>query len=71
MQLNNDEFKKQLMRYINFRGIDIVLHLKSGEVVELDKNRQIEGDHVIKSRRGGSDDSVHLDEILKAEFFAA
>ncbi|EMP08686.1 hypothetical protein LEP1GSC124_0210, partial [Leptospira interrogans serovar Pyrogenes str. 200701872] len=31
-----EKFKKTLARYIDYRGIDIVLHLKNGTVIELD-----------------------------------
>lgn len=71
MQLASDDFKKQLRQYIEFRGIDIVLHLKNGTTIELDKNRQIEGDVVIKNGREGIVASVHIDDVLKADFFAA
>ncbi|NUN98494.1 MAG: hypothetical protein HUU16_20230 [Candidatus Omnitrophica bacterium] len=71
MHLGSDDFKKQLRQYIEFRGIDIVLHLKNGTTIELDKNRQIEGDVVIKNGREGIVASVHIDDVLKADFFAA
>ena len=71
MQLATDDFKKQLRQYIEFRGIDIVLHLRNGTTIELDKNRQIEGDVVIKNGREGVVASVHIDDVLKADFFAA
>lgn len=71
MQLATDDFKKQLRQYIEFRGIDIVLHLRNGTTIELDKNRQLEGDVVIKNGREGVVASVHIDDVLKADFFAA
>ena len=71
MQLTTDDFKKQLQQYIDFRGIDIILYLKDGTLVELDKNRTMEGDVIIKNGREGVAASVHLEEIIKADFFAA
>jgi hypothetical protein len=71
MQLNSGEFKKQLQQYIGFRGIDIILYLKDGTVLELDKNRRMEGDVVIKNEKDGNLHSIHIDEILKADFYAA
>lgn len=70
-KLNNVEFKKQLNQFIKFRGIDIVLHLKDGTVLELDKNRRMEGDIVIRNERDGNQHSIHIEEIIKADFFAA
>lgn len=71
MQLHSGEFRKQLEQYIGFRGIDIVLYLKDGTTIELDKNRKMEGDVVIKNGRDGIQASVKIEEILKADFFAA
>ena len=47
MEQKTNQFKKVLSRYVNYRGIDIILYLKDGSVLELDKNRIIEGDYVI------------------------
>ncbi|MBI3394255.1 MAG: hypothetical protein HY042_00295 [Spirochaetia bacterium] len=69
--MKNIEFKKQLEQYIQFRGIDIILHLKDGSVVELDKNRRLEGDHVVRHNIQGIPVTVHLEEIVKADFYAA
>lgn len=71
MKLHSSEFRKQLEQYIQFRGIDIVLYLKDGTTLELDKNRRLEGDVVVKNGRDGIQASVKIDEILKADFYAA
>lgn len=71
MQINDTEFKKQLQQFIQFRGIDIVLHLKDGSVLELDKNRKMEGDIVIRNSKDGQITTIHLEEIIKADFYAA
>lgn len=64
-------FKKTLERYINYRGIDIVLHLKDGSVIELDKNRLMNGDIVVKNDKDGVQIEIELENIQKADFFAA
>lgn len=66
-----EKFKKTLARYIDYRGIDIVLHLKNGTVIELDKNRRLNGDVVIKNGKFGIVAEIEISEIQKAEFFAA
>ncbi|MBL8019750.1 MAG: hypothetical protein JNM27_08810 [Leptospirales bacterium] len=71
MKLQDNEFKKQLEQYIQFRGIDIILHLKDGTVIELDKNRKIDGDIVIRHTREGKKEGIHLEDIVKADFYAA
>jgi len=66
-----EHFKKTLERYINYRGIDIVLHLKDGTVIELDKNRIMDGDVVIKKGKEGIVATIEIETISKADFFAA
>ncbi len=71
MELEEQDFKQQLRRFIPFRGIDIVLHLEDGRVMELDKNRQIEGDTIIKKNRDSVEFSIPIQEVIRAEFYAA
>lgn len=69
MQIDN-KFKETLQRYIGYRGIDIVLHLKDGNVVELDKNRIMDGEFVVGNLDAGQI-RIAIQEIRKADFFAA
>ena len=71
VKLSTPDFRKQLEQFIQFRGIDIVLHLKDGSMLELDKNRQMEGDIILKKDREHVLASVRLDEVIKADFYAA
>jgi hypothetical protein len=71
METSSPQFKKVLSRYVNYRGIDIILYLKDGSVIELDKNRRLEGDCVIKNAKDGAVTKIELSRIKKAEFFAA
>jgi hypothetical protein len=71
MEKVSAQFKKVLSRYIAYRGIDIVLYLKDGTVIELDKNRRLEGDCIIKNSKDGLSTKIELSRIQKAEFFAA
>ncbi|TGL57306.1 hypothetical protein EHQ58_13500 [Leptospira ognonensis] len=64
------KFRNTLERYIHYRGIDIVLHLKDGKVIELDKNRQMENDIVIGNLADGVV-RIPIADISKADFFAA
>ncbi|EIE01566.1 hypothetical protein [Leptospira licerasiae] len=65
------QFKDTLERYINYRGIDIILTLKDGTVIELDKNRKMKGDIVIKNGDFGIEAEIEISSIQKADFFAA
>lgn len=73
MKETENDFKNQLARYIQFRAIDIVLYLKDGSTVELDRNRTMEGDIVINGQRPAAAgvNQIHIDEIMKADFYAA
>ena len=71
MEMNDKDFKQQLRRFIPFRGIDIVLHLDDGKILELDKNRQIEGDLILKKNRKDVEMSIPLKKVVRAEFYAA
>ena len=67
-----DKFNRLLHKYIEFRGIDIVLYLRSGEVIELDKNRCIQGEFVVKKNsRQQVEQLIPIVDISKADFFAA
>ncbi|TGK04193.1 hypothetical protein EHQ53_03325 [Leptospira langatensis] len=66
-----EHFKNTLERYINYRGIDIILTLKDGTVIELDKNRRMDGDVVIKNGDFGIEATIEIAQIQKADFFAA
>jgi hypothetical protein len=63
-------FKRTLSRYVNYRGIDIILYLKDGSVVELDKNRKLDGNIVIKNNKKGDVTRINLSKIQKAEFYS-
>ncbi|TGK86827.1 hypothetical protein EHQ24_04280 [Leptospira noumeaensis] len=64
------KFKNTLERYIHYRGIDIVLHLKDGKSIELDKNRQMMDDVVIGNLASGVV-RIPIADIQSADFFAA
>ena len=71
MELNQEDFKQQIRRFIPFRGIDIVLHLEDGSTLELDKNRQLKDDCILKKNRDNVEISIPIETVVRAEFFAA
>ncbi|TGK37447.1 hypothetical protein EHQ12_06910 [Leptospira gomenensis] len=71
MQEQGAKFKSQLERYINYRGIDIVLHLKDGSRVELDRNRKLVGEQIVYFPSKNLSSAVELANISRAEFFVA
>ncbi|EKR62923.1 MULTISPECIES: hypothetical protein [Leptospira] len=71
MQEQGAKFKNQLERYINYRGIDIVLYLKDGSRVELDRNRKMVGEQVVYFPSKNLTSAVEIASISRAEFFVA
>ncbi|TGJ99339.1 hypothetical protein EHO59_15865 [Leptospira semungkisensis] len=67
----SSKFKEQLERYVNYRGIDIILHLKDGSVVELDKNRRLIGEEIVYFPEKSSPSKISLTMIQKADLFVA
>lgn len=65
------KFRETLERYINYRGIDIVLVLKDGTTIELDKNRKLDGDVIIRNGKEGIQARIEISEIKRADFYAA
>jgi ribosomal protein S4E len=69
---SKERFHRLLHKYITFRGIDIVLHLHDGTIVELDKNRYIDNDYIIKKNaRQQIEQTINIDDIRKADFYAS
>ena len=69
---SKERFYRLLHKYITFRGIDIVLHLHDGSIIELDKNRYIENEYIIKKNaRQQIERAIKIDEIKKADFYAS
>lgn len=72
VETSKEKFNRLLHKYVTFRGIDIILYLADGTIVELDKNRYIEGDYIIKrNSRQQVEQAIKISDIKKAEFFAA
>ncbi|EPG67052.1 hypothetical protein ACE5IS_07290 [Leptospira wolffii] len=67
----SSKFKEQMERYVNYRGIDIILHLKDGSVIELDKNRRLIGEEIVYFPEKSSPTKVPLTMIQKADLFVA
>jgi len=69
---SKERFHRLLHKYITFRGIDIVLYLHDGTVIELDKNRYIDNEYIIKKNaRQQIERTIRIDDIRKADFYAS
>ncbi|MEI7011611.1 hypothetical protein [Leptospira licerasiae] len=67
----SSKFKEQMERYVNYRGIDIILHLKDGSIIELDKNRRLVGEEIVYFPQKATPSKISLTMIQKADLFVA
>ncbi|EMK01832.1 hypothetical protein AB3N61_07665 [Leptospira sp. WS58.C1] len=67
----SSKFKEQMERYVNYRGIDIILHLKDGSIIELDKNRRLVGEEIVYFPQKTNPSKISLTMIQKADLFVA
>lgn len=71
MKLSKKEFEKQLIQYINLRGIDISIFLENGQVIHLTKNRMYKEGNILNYPKKGVEEKIPLSRIKKAEFYIA
>jgi len=64
-------FKKLLMKYLEIKGLDIVILLENGEEIELYKNRSIVKDVLITVDKINREKRIPLSKIKSVELYAA
>ncbi len=69
MKVSNKEFEKQLLKYLQFKGIDISVQLEDGKVIHLNKNRSYVNGYIINYPKKGIEEKISLKSIRKAEFY--
>ncbi len=69
MKVSKKKFEKQLLKYINFRGIDIIIQTEDGRVIPLTKNRVYHNGYIINNIKKGMEEKIPLKSIKKAEFY--
>ncbi len=65
------DFKKLLKKYLDIKGLDIVLHLNDGKVIELHKNRSLVNNEIIIRDKFNNEMRIHLSSIKTVELYAA
>jgi hypothetical protein len=66
-----DKFLSLLKKYVGIKTIEIIITMKSGEVILLNRDREIEGNQVVLYKDGSPLKRISISEIEKAELFAA
>jgi len=69
--VKNKTFRDLLEKYIEIKGLDIVVVLKDGSEVELYKNRQIIDDMIITLDNCENSQKIPISNIKSVDMFAA
>ncbi|HOP63805.1 MAG TPA: hypothetical protein PK358_14350 [Spirochaetota bacterium] len=69
--MKNKTFRDLLEKYIEIKGLDIVVVLKDGSEVELYKNRQIIDDMIITLDNCENSQKIPISNIKSVDMFAA
>ena len=64
-------FRELLERYLEIKGLDIVVILNDGTEVELYKNREIINDIIIAIDNSNKKQSIPIAEVKSVDMFAA
>ena len=65
------KFITLLKHYLSIKGLDIVIHLKDGNKIELNKNRSLDNDLIITKDRHNREVRISVNEIKSVDLFAA
>ncbi|HOK01266.1 MAG TPA: hypothetical protein PKX79_06365 [Spirochaetota bacterium] len=67
----NNRFRKLLEKYLEIKGLDIVVVLDDGTEIELYKNRQLIDDMIITMDNYQNKQQIPLSRIKSVDMFAA
>jgi len=69
MATNN--FKKLLKKYLSIKGLDIIVYLNDGAIIELNKNRALVKNEIIIKDKNDRELRIQLSSIKSVELYAA
>jgi hypothetical protein len=67
----NKSFRETLEMYLNIKGLDIIVQLKNGKEIHLDKNRKLIDDVIITMENGRKEKKIPLSKITSVDLYAA
>ncbi len=67
----NRDFKKMLKKYLGIKGLDIVIYLNDGKIIELEKNRHLVNNEIVIRDKRENELRIHLSSIKSVELYAA
>ncbi len=71
MAKKSKSFKDQLKKYLGIKGLDIVIYLHDGNVIELNKNRTIIKDDIVIIDKANREFRIPISLIKSVDLFAA
>jgi hypothetical protein len=66
-----DSFRQTLERYLGIKGLDIVVYLSDGKMVELFKNRSLVNDEIVMFDGTNREKRIPLSMVRSIDLFAA
>ncbi len=67
----NNSFRKLLEKYLDIKGLDIVVILNDGREVELYKNREIIDDIIYAIDKSNRTQQIPIKDVKSVDMFAA
>jgi len=64
-------FRELLEKYLEFKGLDIIVILDNGQEVELYKNRELIDDVIVSLEKGKEERRIPLKQVVSVDLFAA
>lgn len=66
-----NNFRKQLKKYISIKGLDIIVYLRDGKTIELNKNRSLVKDDIVLYDKNNKEMRIPISLIESVDLFAA
>ncbi|HRX15399.1 MAG TPA: hypothetical protein P5123_03715 [Spirochaetota bacterium] len=63
-------FKEMLDKYISIKGLDIVVHLKDGKSIELNKNRDLIEDEIVMFDKKNLETRIAIPDVSSIDLYA-
>ncbi len=64
-------FRQMLAKYLDIKGLDIIIVLEDGKEIELYKNRSIEGDMIVTFDVNNGERKIPLKKVKHVDMYAA
>ncbi|MGL4370759.1 MAG: hypothetical protein ACRCUT_13970 [Spirochaetota bacterium] len=65
------DFRTALERYLNIKGLDIVVYLEDGKTIELYKNRSLVKDEIVMFDSTNKEKRIPLSRVKSIDLYAA